>query len=78
MKGGSWNVDSYNYSSNTYLHCCYGQQVGLFNGYYFSQNIIQTTPVNGTPVYSNTDELQGADWNLVHAINYNIHPLNQP
>ena len=76
-EGGSWHIDSYNYTSWTYLHCCYGLQVGLFNGYYASQNIFQTIPENGIPVIVNTDELQGPDWNLVHAMNYNIHPISQ-
>lgn len=75
-ESGSWRVDSYRSESETYLHLCYGQQLGLFDGYYLARITNYNQPVGGSPYYYENNTLQGHEWNNDLKITYNIHPLD--
>ena len=75
-ESGSWRVDSYRSESETYLHLCYGQQLGLFDGYYLARITNYNQPVGGSPYYYEDNTLHGREWNNDLKITYNIHPLD--
>ena len=75
-ESGQLFFDSHNVESDTYLHLCYGQQLGLFNGYYLAQHTEYMAPHYGNPVYTENNTLRGKYWNNNLELNYNIHPIN--